>query len=96
MWNNIFVRARVVINWNNGRVLKTSGEQRKINLTRGLIIKCKYKWIRFSAGIKSKLGICCGDRCFKRANVEINITAVNVKRCLCYKHAFEFQDILKK
>jgi hypothetical protein len=56
----------------------------------------KNKWIRALACIKSKLGICCTDKCFKRAVVEINISAVKVKRCLCEKHALEFQNILKK
>lgn len=56
----------------------------------------KNKWIRFLVFLKSKLGICCSDRCFQRATVEINITAVKVKRCLCEKHALEFQNILKK
>ena len=56
----------------------------------------KSKWIRALAFIKSKLGICCSDKCFKRAAIEINIPTVKVKRCLCEKHALEFQNILKK
>jgi hypothetical protein len=56
----------------------------------------KNKWIRALAFIKSKLGICCSNRCFKRAVVEVNIPAIKVKRCLCEIHALEFQNILKK
>lgn len=55
----------------------------------------KIKWIRATAFIKSKLGICCSDKCFGRAVVEVNIPAVKVKRCLCEKHALEFKNILK-
>jgi hypothetical protein len=39
----------------------------------------KNKWIRALAFIKSKLGICCSNRCFKRAVVEVILPDIKVK-----------------
>ena len=48
------------------------------------------------AFIKRKLGLCNSKGCYKKAIVEIKISCINTKRCLCKEHLEVFEELFKE
>lgn len=56
----------------------------------------KEKIIGIQAFIKRKLGFCNTKGCWERADYDIEIPNIKVKRCLCEKHLEKFIDKMNK
>lgn len=48
------------------------------------------------ASIKEKLGLCSSKGCYKRANGDIYIDCIKVRKYLCSKHLLECKELLDK